>query len=67
MIGGIDIWRSANVLVKRYGEDAVLEAAKRADELLEAGDMDGYTAWKRIVAAIEDLQRSQPRPTEGVH
>jgi len=67
MIPDIDIWRSANVMVKRYGEDAALEAAKRADELLEAGDTGGCAVWKRIVAAVEHLRRSEPRPTEGVH
>ena len=41
MIADIDIWRSANVLVNRYGKDAALEAAKRADEFLAAGDMGG--------------------------
>ncbi len=66
MIPNIDIWRSANVMVKRYGEDAALEAAKRADELLEAGDMDGCAIWKRIVAAVEDLQRTKPRQNEAV-
>ena len=67
MIPDIDIWRSANVMVKRYGEDAALEAAKRADELLEAGDMDGCAVWKQIVAAVEDLQRQAPHANEGVH
>ena len=66
MISDIDIWRSANVMVKRYGEDAALEAAKRADELLEAGDVDGCTVWKRIVAAVEDLQWTKPRQNEAV-
>ena len=66
MIPDIDIWRSANVIVKRYGEDAALEAAKRADDLLEAGDMDGCAIWKQIVAAVEDLQRTKPRSNEAV-
>ncbi len=41
MTSDIDIYRAANVLVKRYGEDATLEAAQRADVMLERGDMDG--------------------------
>ncbi len=27
----------------------------RADELTEAGDMEGVAVWKRIVKAIEEL------------
>jgi hypothetical protein len=30
----LDIWRAANILLKRYGADAVLIAAKRADVFL---------------------------------
>ena len=41
MLTNLDIYRSANVLVKRHGQDAPIEAAMRADELLEAGYLDG--------------------------
>ncbi len=59
MISKIDIYRSANVLVKRYGEDATLEAAQRADTMLERGEMDGFAVWKQIVRAVEEVQRTQ--------
>ncbi len=36
-----DIWRSAKCLVDLYGVDATIHATKRADDLLEQGDMDG--------------------------
>ncbi len=36
VIGEADIWRSAAQIVDRYGEDAPLEAAMRADAMLEA-------------------------------
>ncbi len=42
MTSDIDIYRSAHVLVKQHGEDASIEAAMRADAVLEAGDLDGY-------------------------
>jgi hypothetical protein len=38
MISDRDIYRSAQVLVNRYGEDAGVEAAERLDAMLEAGD-----------------------------
>ena len=67
MVADIDIWRSANVMVKRYGEDAALEAAKRADCCLESGDIDGCAVWKRIITAVEDLRRDRLLPGEGLH
>ncbi len=42
MIPDLDIYRSANLLVKQHGEDAPIHAAMRADAMLEAGDLDGY-------------------------
>jgi hypothetical protein len=46
MIDDRDILRAANILIKRHGADAAIEAACRADELLEAGDTDGCAIWK---------------------
>jgi hypothetical protein len=33
-----DVWAAALLMVKRYGDDAMLEAAARAEQLLEDGD-----------------------------
>ncbi len=60
MTSDLDIYRSANILVKRCGEDAALKAARRADVMLERGDMDGYAVWKQIVRAVEEMQRTEP-------
>ena len=39
----------------------------RADELLEAGDMDGQAVWKRILEAVDELL-SEVRPEgEEIH
>lgn len=59
----IDIWRVADLLVKEYGDEAVFLASQRADAMLDQGDTDGFTAWLKIVKAIETLQRK--RPPEG--
>ena len=59
MIPDLDIYRSANVLVKQHGPDAPIHAAMRADAMLEKGDVDGYAVWKRIVKAIEELRREK--------
>ncbi len=67
MIPDLDICRSANLLVKRHGQDAPIHAAMRADELLEAGDLDGAATWKRILRAVEELRGTKPKPGEKVH
>lgn len=48
MIADIDLCRAAKALIERYGEDAGVEAAMRADTILERGDMDGKVVWLRI-------------------
>ena len=34
----LDIWRSANMLLERYGGKAVFMATKRGDALVDDGD-----------------------------
>jgi hypothetical protein len=60
MIPDLDIYRSAQILVKQHGEDAPIHAAMRADAMLDKGDLDGFSVWKRILRAIEELQGSEP-------
>ncbi len=61
MTSDIDIYRSANEIIKQHGEAADIEAAMRADERLAAGDMEGEAVWLRIVKAVEELQlKGQP-------
>jgi len=50
-----DIWRTAGVMIKRFGNDALIESAMRADELAADGDLDGGRVWRRICAAIKFL------------
>jgi len=38
MIDDRDVWQAALLIVKRYGDDAMLEAAERADQLLDEDD-----------------------------
>ncbi len=47
------------MLIDQHGEDAPLRAAQRADELLEEGDVDGVAVWRRILEAIDELQRGR--------
>lgn len=60
MTSTLDIYRSAKQLIDQYGEDAPIEAAIRADAMLDRGDLDGQAVWKRIVAAIGELMAKTP-------
>ncbi len=51
----------------QHGADAATQAALRADVMLEHGDMDGQAVWKRIVRAVEELQRKERREGESAH
>ncbi len=64
MTSDLDIYRSANELIEQHGEDAPIHAALRADELMEAGDMEGVAVWKRIGRAINELL-SEERPDDA--
>ena len=37
MISDLDIYRAANLVIKRHGADAVIEAARMVDCMLELG------------------------------
>jgi hypothetical protein len=67
MIPDLDIRRSAWVLIQRYGADAAVEAAARADEMLDVGDVDGARVWQRIANAIDHLQAEKPAEGKRVH
>lgn len=56
----IDIYRSAKLYIDQHGDQAALQAAMQADALLEAGDMDGAATWRKVIAAIEILQPTEP-------
>ncbi len=45
MTSDLDIYRSAQALIKQHGQDAAVHAAMRADAMLEKGDLDGYAVW----------------------
>ncbi len=67
MTPDLDIWRSANTILEQHGQDAPIHAAMRADAMLEKGDLDGYAVWRRILRAVEELQRADPALGARVH
>jgi hypothetical protein len=67
MLSDRELWQAALLLVKRYGDDAQLEAAARADQLQEDGDWQGAVTWHRILDCIERIQAQRPAEGEAVH
>jgi hypothetical protein len=67
MVDDPDIWRAANLLVKRHGHEASLVAARRADEMLAAGDVEGCAIWRQILHAVGELSRTKPAKGEHVN
>jgi hypothetical protein len=67
MTANLDIWRAANILVKEYGDEAPLLAARRCDALLASGDVDGQRVWKGILRAVEQLRRTERKDDERVN
>ncbi len=67
MIPDLDIFRSAQVLVKRHGQDAPIHATMRADAMLEAGDLDGYAVWKRILRAVKEMGNTTPGADQAMN
>ncbi len=67
MTSELDFYRTADVLIREHGEDAALEAAQRADAMLEKGSLDGQRVWKQVLAAVKEIWRQEPRAGEAVN
>ncbi len=67
MTSNLDIYRSAHALIQQHGEAAAIEAAMKADAMLDKGDLDGAAVWRRIVAAINEMQRVELAAGERRH
>jgi len=63
----LDIYRTASVLIREHGDEADLVAAQRADKFLKDGDMAGSAAWRRVLKAIKEIWREEPREGEAVN
>ncbi len=67
MISDLDVYRSAQLIVEQHGDGAPIEAAMKADAMLEKGDLDGQAAWLRILGAVKELLQAQPDRGDVVH
>ena len=60
MLPDIEIYRTANVLVSQYGDDAPAIAQERVEALAYSGDTEGAAVWLRIARAVAELRRMKP-------
>ena len=65
-MNNLDAYRCAKLLLDQHGDDAELQAAMRADELEATGDEAGRRAWMSILAALDELLRTERRPRESL-
>ena len=52
MISDLDIWRAANLLIRKYGADGKIEATRLQDLMLDRRDDEGRFASVLIRRAI---------------
>jgi hypothetical protein len=65
VIPEVDIWRVANLMLTRHGDEAMLESAQHAHELASERDRAGAATWLRITNAI--AQFGNTTATRAVH
>jgi hypothetical protein len=56
LISDLDIYCAANMLIERHGANALIEAGRMIDRMLDHGDLEGRAVLRRIRLAIEALQ-----------
>ncbi len=50
-----DIYRAANLIIRKYGDGAIIYAGARADRLLEIGNEKGNGLWLKVLGAVQEL------------
>ena len=56
-----DVYRTAFEFLERFGDSALVEAAMKADAMLDQRDKRGVDRWNRVMEAIEELHATQLR------
>jgi hypothetical protein len=57
-----DVWRAAEVLVRRHGLDAPLYVLQSVDQLIERGDLAAAGDWRRVLRATRQLLSTADGP-----
>jgi hypothetical protein len=56
----LDIYRTASLLLKQYGDEALSIATKRANALADQDDIEGAAVWLSVIRAIKELKSITP-------
>jgi hypothetical protein len=67
MVTELDVYRTAQLLIRQYGADSPIQATMQHDTMLERGDLQGATVWKRVVAAIDVILATDRPDHERLH
>ena len=62
-----EVWTSALGMLDCHGANALEMACCQAEAMIDRGDVAGAELWSRILGAIEELQRPEPRQGESIH
>ena len=49
-----DTWRTAHLLIKRYGKGAIIHAALQMEEYFDKGDFQESAAWESVLESLEE-------------
>ncbi len=63
----LDIWRTADAVMKLAGDRAFFLAHTRAIAMFELGDAEGFRVWTRVAKAIEALQTKDAPDGQPIH
>jgi hypothetical protein len=63
----LDAYRTANLLIQHYGEDAKIQAAARVRDMRTRGDAKGEWAWMGVLDAVLVLEATQPAEGQALH
>ena len=63
----LEIYRLANVLLRKHGASAPSIAAERIDAANEAGDVLTELVWKAVLRAAQECVRTERRQGEFVN
>jgi hypothetical protein len=66
MVSDLDIWRTANLLIREHGADAELEAARLQDLMLDRGDDEGRRVGDRSAAGAGIVKAKLKLPRASV-
>ena len=61
----LNVYRVADHLVRKLGEEAPRHAFDRARKLLNAGDLEGFATWNRVMVTASQRLADSTADTPG--